>query len=67
MTVDQLGVADFVRQKIGCPTLIILVHEKQDTVALDPAGNVLFIVFDVVVETVLFHDRNVKIFQILRL
>ena len=64
MTVDKLCITGFMRNEIRCPALIILVHEKQDTAAFDPFGDIGFIVFDIIIETVLFNDGDIVFIQI---
>ena len=64
MSMDQLCIAEFLRQKIRCPAGIILMKKHADPAPFDPILKILFIVFDIVIKTILFDQDNVISFQI---
>ena len=64
MTMDQLGVADFFGQEIRRPAAIVLMHEKQNAAAPDPVADIKLVIFDIIVEPVLFDQHHIEIFQV---
>ena len=64
MAVDQLGVADFLGQEIRRPAAVILMHEEQNAAAPNPVADIEFVIFDIVVESVLFNQHQIEFLKI---
>ena len=53
------------RQKTGSPALVILMHEQANPPASDPIANIKFIIFNVIIKTILFDQGNIILLQII--
>ena len=64
VTVNQFCIVQVFGEEAGSPAHIILMHEEENTTAGYPVLNIQFIIFNIVVEPVLFHQNDVIFFQI---